>query len=166
MLLELSYCIDAPVITNSSTKIGSIDFPVFDGKQARLVGFQVVQTGIVKKFRGLLFDDIVEITRSDVQVAAASSLQTNLKSLDEHFQEYGSVVGVTAKTESGKRLGKVLDVVIETGSGRITRFYIRNFLQERIIPVQFLVTITPREVIFKDVVSQPIFDRVAVAETA
>lgn len=166
MLLELSYCVGAPVITNNSTKIGSIDFPVFDGKHARLAGFQVVQTGIVKKFRGLLFEDIIDITRTDVQVAATSSLQTNLKTLDQQFQEYGSILGVAAKTESGKRIGKVVDVVIETGSGQITRFYLRNFLQERIIPVQFLVSITPREIIFKDVVSQPIFDRVAIAEAA
>lgn len=166
MLLELSYCIGAPVVTNTSTKIGSIDFPVFDGKEARLVGFQVVQQGIVKKFRGLLFDDITDITRNDIQIAAATNLQTNLKALDQQFQQYGSVVGVAAKTESGKRIGKVFDVVIETGSGRITRFYLKNFLQERIIPIQFLVAITPREVVFKDVVSQPIFDRVAVAETA
>lgn len=166
MLLELSYTIGAPVIANSTTKLGTVDFPIFNGKEARLVGFQVVQTGIVKKFRGLLIEDIVDITRTELQISSASVLQTNLKTLDAQFKEFGSIIGVQAKSESGKKLGKIFDVVIETGSGRITRFYMRNLLQERIIPVQFLVSITPREVIFKDVVTQPVFDRVAVAEAA
>lgn len=166
MLIEVSQLIGCPVIVGSSTVLGRVDLAVFQGKEARLRGFQIAQPGIVSKFRGLLLDDVVEISRHQLTIKDVQQLATNLVDLQRDFTEFGPVINVRAKTESGKSLGTAKDVVVEAETGQIVRFYLQNFLQERIIPRQFLVAITPREVVFKDVVTQPIFNQLAVSETA
>lgn len=165
MIIEASALVGSPVRLNTETTVGQIDLCVVDGKDAQVAGWQIVQPGLVKRFAGLLFDDVAEIHRDGLLVDSPNRLQKNLRVLDELYKTYGPVLKITAKTESAKRLGRVTDIYIDTETGLITRFLVRGLLHERIIPRQFLVSITPKAIIFKDVVDQPIFDQVAVAET-
>lgn len=143
-----------------------MDFLVINGKEAKIVAFQIVQNAVIKKFVALDFRDVVAISRTHLLIKEAKALQKNLLPFDEIYRTYGRVMGVTAKTESGKKIGRISDLLIEAETGLIVRFAIRNLFTERIIPRQFLVSISPRDVVFQDVVDQPIFDKVATTETA
>jgi uncharacterized protein YrrD len=162
MIVELSDLKKVPVRTVTGDTLGHIDMPVFNGKEATLLGFQVAKRGVMKKFAAVYFMDLIDLTRHEALVENEQSLLTNLRDFDEAFKNFGPVTGVVADTESGKRLGRIADVYIDITTGAIVRFYIKNLLQERIIPRDYLVAITPQKVVFKDGADQPVsFEKVA-----
>lgn len=160
MLVEATHCVGLPVVSDKGQKLGTVDQFVFDGAQAKIVGLQVVRPGVLKKFSGLFYDDIRDASRQGF-ITQATKLQTNLKELDEISKKFGKVIGINAVTESGQNIGRVSDIIFDADTGRIVRFVVRNFLKERIIPRQFLVSITPKTIVFQDVVETPVFDKVA-----
>jgi uncharacterized protein YrrD len=166
MVLEASHIKNVPVLDITGTRLGSVDEIVYLASEARTYGLQVAKPGVLTRFASLEFVDVISLNQRSVIVDGVESLKKDLKELDKVGTASGAVVGVKAKTESGKSLGRVSDLLIDADSGFIVRFYIRALLQERIIPRQFLVSITPREVIFKDIVDTPVFDQAATAEAA
>ncbi len=162
MIIEATHCKGLPVVDSSGTEYGVIDFLVYDGKIGQAVGLQVAKSGVVKKFFGLEWRDIASSNRRAIVIHDKSALKTNLKDLDNIYHHYGRVINVTATTESGKRIGRISDVLIDADTGLIVRFVIRSLFHERIIPRHFLVSITPNAVVFQDVVDQPIFDKLAI----
>ena len=152
MIIEYSDLQGIALRTVTGEKLGEVDFAVFNGKKATIMGFQIVHKKIVKKFSGVYFIDLIDITKDEIVVENQKILKPNLQDLDETFKNFGPVVGVAATTESGKRIGKVADLYIDLTTGAIIRFYIKNLLQERIIPKEYLVAITPEKIVFKDIV--------------
>ncbi|MCL5795084.1 MAG: hypothetical protein M1338_01885, partial [Patescibacteria group bacterium] len=61
-----------------------------------------------------------------------------------------TLIDQKAYTISQKPLGKVFDVLIETNTLTITKLYLRNWLDERILPVSKLVKIDEKGVFFSD----------------
>lgn len=166
MIIELSQVMETEVYDSTGRKLAKADRAIFNGVQAKLIGFQVILPGLVKKFATLNFGDVLSLDRREIVIDTAKSLEKEFKSYDELIKSFGRVVGVTAKTESGRHLGKVQDLYLDSESGFIIRFYLRNLLKERLIPREFLVSVSPKEIIFKDVVDQPIFDKIASSEVA
>lgn len=161
MVIEATRLKGVTVRDSTGMTLAKVDHLVFRADQARLVGFQVARSGLVKKFAGLDFEDVLSLSAEAVLVDSSQTVVSDLAPFDAANRATGPILGVKAKTESGQAIGVVGDVVIEAETGGIVRFYLRNFLTERIIPLKFLVSISPKEIIFKDVVNQPIFDQVA-----
>ncbi len=161
MVIEASRVLKQPVTDTSGRACGMLDRPVFSANEGRVFGFQVSQGSLVTKFKALNYHDILNIGASGAVIDTEQVLGKELKELDAVAKEAGPLLGVKARTESGKSLGRVTDVLIDAETGFIVRFYLRNLMMERIIPRQFLVSITPREVIFKEIVDTPIFNQVA-----
>jgi len=164
MVLELSALLRKPVKTVQSQLLGSVDAFAIDGDRLHLAGFQILKKGLLKKFSALAIDDVVSLSRDAVVVDSQSDLSEEMKPFDEINHRYGRVIGVAAKTESGKQLGRVSDLLIEAETGLVIRFYLRRVLTERIIPRQFVVSVSPRQVVFKDIVDTPIFDQLATSD--
>lgn len=160
MLIEASHLLGVPVVNEKQKALGRVDILVFDAADAKIAGMQIEKNGVIKKFAGLFFDDLVNLSRTGV-ATEDGRLQTDLTTLDSIAKTSGKVIGVTAMTESGQALGKVSDVVFEAETGAIVRFELRHLLRERLIPRQFLVSITPQKIIFQDVVNEPVFDKLA-----
>lgn len=155
----------APVVDVTGRKVGSVDTCVYRSDEARLFALQVARGAVVSKFGGLLIDSVLSVGAKGVVIDSAEEITNDLKNLDKIAKESGPVVGVNAVTESGKQLGKVFDLLLDADTGFIVRFYLRrHILNERIIPRQFLVSITPRQVVFRDVVDTPVFDQLAQTE--
>lgn len=165
MVLEVSQLLGASIRLTNGKKISTVDRVIIDGREVKVAGFQTSQRAVLTKFGSLDFDETLSVERGEVVVDSASSIQKDLKPFDQLKKQFGMVLGVTAKTESGRKIGKITDLVIEENTGLIVRFYIGNFLHERIIPRQFLVSITPKQVVFKDIVNAPTFDQVAVSQS-
>lgn len=169
IIAELSNFKDLPILTANGEKAGNVDMAIINGKTLQIIGFQIINRkaiGLVKKFSSLYYEDIISISSTEIIIEDKESLRANLNELDQTYKNFGPVVGVVAITESGKRLGRVADLYVDTLGGSIIRFYIRHLLKERIIPSDYLVAITPRRIIFKDVVGDPIALDKAVAEAA
>lgn len=164
MVIEISELIGLAVRSTANQSLGKVDFCVFNGKTATLVGFQMARSGVLKKFAGISFSDVIDLTRQSLVIENEVKLMKNLGEFDVLHKTYGPVVGVPAQTESGERLGRVNDLYIETNTGAITRYHLRHFFQERIIPQQFVVAITPERVVFKDEVAKPQFTGAVAAE--
>lgn len=165
MVLEVSQLLGASVRLTNDKKIATVDRIIFDGSKAQIAGFQTSQRTVLTKFGRLDFVDVIAVERGEVVIDSEGFIQKDLKPFDQMRRQYGSVLGVTAKTESGRKIGKITDLVIDSDTGYIVRFYLGQFLHERIIPRQFLVSITPKQVIFKDIVNAPTFDQVAVSQS-
>jgi len=166
MVIEASHLLQSSVVDATGTKHGAVDTCVYIGDEARLYGLQLAKAGVITRFRGVRFADVLSVNQHAIIIDSPAVIEKDLKDFDAVAKATGPVVGVTAKTESGKKLGKISDVLLDADTGFIVRFYLRNLLSERIIPRQFLVSITPREVVFKDVVDTPLFTQVATAEAA
>ncbi len=165
MIVEATALQGLPIRTVKQAKLGLAEACIFDGKRAQLLGFQVSSNPILKQFSRLDAENILEISRGQIVVDQSSALTKDLKPFDAELNRYGPIIGVRAKTESGQTLGVVRDVYLEVETGFIIRFLVRQFVAERIIPRQFLVSISPKQIVFKDIVSQPIFDQVALQQT-
>jgi|GEM_PF-1275926 len=166
MIIETSQILGLPVVNSNDQELGTVDSLIFNGPKIQVSGLQIVRNGVIKKFYGLMYPDVVKVSRSHLVVESEKVLLKNLRDLDELYKLYGRVIGVAATTESGKKIGHVTDLIIEAETGLIIRFVIRHLLYERIIPRQFLVSITPRAIVFQDVVDQPTFDRLAAHDLA
>ncbi len=158
MIVELSELIGLTVRSTANKTLGKVDFCVFNGKTATLVGFQVARSGVLKKFAALSFEKIIDFNRAELLVENEAALAGQLNEFDALYKTYGPVVGVAAQTESGERLGRVHDLFIEANTGAITRYHLRHFFHERIIPQKFMVAITPERIVFKDEVAKPQFN--------
>lgn len=159
MIIECSDFQGIALRTVAGEKLGEVDFAIFNGKEATLMGFQIVHKKIIKKFSGVYFIDLIDITKDEIVIENQKALKTDLKDLDETFKNFGPIVGIVATTESGKRIGRVADLYIDLTTGAIIRFYIKNLLQERIIPKEYLVAITPERIVFKDIVGTAKFSK-------
>ncbi len=166
MVLESSHLIGSAVIDVGGVKHGTIDRCVYLADEGCLHGFQVAVPGVITKFRSLELADCISLNQESVVIDSPTVIQKDLKPLDEIVKKNGPVVGLGAVTESGKKLGKVFDLLLDADTGFIVRLYVRALLNERIIPRQFVVSITPEQVVFKDVVDTPLFDQVASAEAS
>lgn len=161
MIIEATALLGLPVITKSAVKLGTVGGWVFDGRRVGLNALRVKTAGRA----GILpWLEVSQLGRETV-ISDSATLPSGADGVEQIARATGPVMGVVAKTEAGHRLGRISDLYLETESGLIVRFYVRNFLQDRLIPRQFLVAITPKEIIFKDVVETPVFDTVA-AEAA
>jgi len=165
--------IEASILKNLSlydstlqTKIGVIEDVVYDKDKLGLAGFQVRTGTVVKKYYYLPYEDVIGLNRDGVYVKSKTSLDKNLKPFDAFKKHVGPIIGVKARTENKKVLGKIRDLFLEAETGRIMRFHVVYYIKEQIIPRQFIVAVTPKVVVFKDVVSEPIFDSEAVAAEA
>lgn len=164
MLLEASHLLNGTVVDVSGLKHGRVDQCVYDAATARLAGFQVAVSTVMTKFRGLAIENCISLNHEHIVIDSSAVLTKNLKELDEIARLSGKVVGVSAITESGASLGHVSDVLLDADTGLIVRLYLRKLLTERIIPREYLISITPKQVVFKDVVNTPIFTQIASAE--
>ena len=164
MVIEASQLLGASIRLANGKKVAAVDRMVFDGQEARVAGFQTSQRSVLTRFSRLDYVDTLAVERGEIVIDNENVIQKDLKPFDQLRTHFGAVLGVTAKTESGRKIGKVHDLVIDADTGLIVRFYLGQLLHERIIPRQFLVSITPKQIIFKDIVIAPTFDQAATLE--
>lgn len=165
MIIELSRVLETAVHDSTGAKVATVERAVFNGRKAQLIGLLVTLPNLVKKSAVIYFEDILSLDRQMVVIDSKNDLKTELKEFNELMKSFGPVIGISAKTESGRYLGKIQDLYLDGESGLIVRFYLRHLLKERLIPRDFLVSISSREVIFKDIVDQPMFDKIAASRT-
>ncbi len=164
MVLEASQLNRGQVVDVHGVRLGRIDRLIFTADPPALYAAQVATGTVVNRFRALTFSDAVALDRQRIVVESSQSLGNNLRECDTIAAETGAVIGVKAQTESGDTIGTLGDVLIDADTGLIVRLYVRHLWRERLIPVRYLVRITPAAIIFEDVVTAPTFAQIATSE--
>lgn len=163
MIIELTHILNNKVINNNGLLIGRINGATIDTKN-QLVSAIIVKENSVLRFRKQdLFVPYEEIASADRNLVTLRPMAKTASARDfkQVNEEVGPILGVAAFTESGERLGRVADIHFELETGKINRYDIKYLWQEQLIPQQFVVAITPKRIVFADIVKRPTFDHAA-----
>jgi sporulation protein YlmC with PRC-barrel domain len=100
----------------------------------------------------IAYSDILELTGSAIIVEnedAISDLKETVR-LNEAYKSGYSGIGQRIVTKTGKKIGKVFDYLISSNDLTITRLYVKNLLNERIIPSSAIINIEGRKITIND----------------
>lgn len=153
MLIEASKLINLPIgALDAQSKIGSVQNIIVDPKNGELLGFFVKE--------GRFFSPTLVLSTQDVTEFDANGLVTknieNFVELKEIIKIKDAVkknikiIGANAITESGNKIGRVFDLLINTETSMVAKYYIKGFFQDKIIPAEKIIKINKKGVIFSD----------------
>jgi uncharacterized protein YrrD len=153
MMIEATKLINLPIAAvDTESKIGVIANLVIDPENGTLMGF-LVSTGNLIGGKKVL--SAVDIRDWDPNGIVTSSAE-NIVSIDEIVRIKQVVdqkiflLGMSAKTENNKGLGKVEDLLIDTDTQSVVKYYLKDLLgKERVISSNNVLKID-KQVIFKD----------------
>lgn len=143
--------------TSTQSKVGKVLNPVFEPSSGKILGFQV-SVSLFQKPKIVSISDIVSLDKTALVISDENSIldEEEIIRIAEILKSGITVLDQKAQTEGGQNLGKVSDILIDTATLSITKFYLRGLLQERILSFDKVSKITKEAVIFKDDVLEEI----------
>lgn len=154
MFIEAKKIIGLPVAAiDTETKIGEIAQIVIDPENGRILGFLIKTGGILSPTLAL---SIVDIKEWDPNGIVTESLD-NLVNPDEIVRIKNVLdkkidfLKMSAKTESGKGLGMVEDLLIDTDTEIVAKYYLKDILgKSRVLSSDQVIKIENKTIIFHD----------------
>lgn len=153
MFLTLSKIYKLPVAAlEEKKKIGHVSQIIFDPANGNILAVMIKTTAIFAKDLFLSANDILDFDNNAIVTKSQENLleASQLIKVGEVLKQRIPIIGQKALTESGKKLGTIYDLLIDTGNLNIFKFYIHNILQEKILPADKVVRIEKKAVIFSD----------------
>ena len=154
MLIQATNLLGHPVASLQEKKrLGEVINILINRHDAKAIGF-IVQIG--SKYFGQKFFisdiDIIEIDKYGVGIHSEKDLinPEEIVKAKKIINEKFNLINLKAITKNNNVLGKVFDYVIDTQTMQVTKFYIKNLFNERILTIQDIYRITKKAVIFKD----------------
>lgn len=154
MFIEATKIIGLPIASiEEESKVGEILQLVIDPQNGALLGFLVRSGRIFTQTKALSVVDIREwdpngiVIKSINHIVAIDEIIRIKKIVDQKI----IVLGLKAQTESGKNLGVIDNLLIDTETLTIAKYYTKNILtsDERVFPANSVVKID-KTVIFQD----------------
>lgn len=152
MTILLSTIFKVPVYAlDIQAKVGFVDSYVIDPKDGRLIGF-LIRKNFFKPLKILAFDDVIEInanaivTKAEEQIMEVSEIVRAKDILNAGIK----VLNQKVVTNSRKSIGRVEDLLVNTQTGMITKYYVKTLLESRIIPAEKVIKITHKEIVVQD----------------
>lgn len=153
MFIQASNLLKLPVAAlDTQRKIGEVDKIIINPDNAEIIGLLVKIGGFFKNYKLLSTQDMIDIDKNGV----VTKNEENLLEIEEIIRAKKildkkiTVLGQRAITKSKKNLGKITDLLINTEFLTITKYYISNLFDERIIPADKVLKITKKAVVFSD----------------
>lgn len=158
MLIEAKRLVNLPVAANDVlSKIGDIKQIVIDPENGRLLGFLISTGAFFASQKALSVTDITDwdinglITENIDNLVDPSEIIRIKKVVDQGI----FLLGMKAMTESGKNLGHIDNLLIDTTAEHVVKYYLQDLLGvSRIIPADKVVKID-KAVIFQDDIDIP-----------
>ena len=106
-----------PVVTLAGERVGEVKDVVFDSSQGKLLGFTLRGHGFFSRSRKdtLPWSMVRSLGRDAVMITGADVLQGEEALVAEGVPDDRNVLGNQVLTDTGTDVGKVVDVIIETG---------------------------------------------------
>ena len=104
-----------PVVTLAGEHVGDVKDVVFDSSKGKMLGFTLRSHGFFSAPRKdvLAWSKVASLGRDAVMIRGEDALEEALAA--EGISEHRNVLGNQVLTDTGTDLGKVADVIIETG---------------------------------------------------
>lgn len=139
----------ASVETNS--RVGSIHTMLIDTDQSLLVGF-LISFGLFSQPKYLALADITSIDREGIVIKSLAMLAVphEIVRVKKIIDDGIKILHQPVRTENGRRIGKVSDILVDTQSGAITKYYVHGILADRIIPTEKIIKIDKNGLVVED----------------
>lgn len=151
MVILRSNFIGSPIVDlRTQTKFGTISDLIFDDSTSSIVGL-ALKNGF-NNIKIVIPAEVLEFSNKTLVINdedAITDLKDNLR-IDKLVQNHYYGIGQKVFTKSGKYLGKTEDLLIDTTTFGIIKYYIKSFLKERIISSDLVIEIKPGKIIIKD----------------
>lgn len=163
MFIEAKKLIGLPVAAEESqSKIGQISQIVIDPENGRILGFLVKTGGSAswRIFAPTLALSIVDIKEWDPNGLVTESVDNlvnpnEIIRLKDVLDKNIDFLKMSAKTEAGKSLGQIEDLLIDTDTETIAKYYLKDLLgKSRVLPAEKIIKVD-KQIIFADDVGEP-----------
>jgi len=154
MLIQASTILNLPVAAiEEKAKIGTVKNLIINPENGELIGLIVRKTGFIFSTNKILSGhDILDIDKNGVVTRKEENL-VDIKEVIRIKKIISSkicVLNQKAVTQSGKYLGRVNDLLIESETLSIVKYYIHGIIEDKIFPANKVIEITKKAVIFFD----------------
>jgi len=154
MFIEATKIIGLSIASiEEKSKVGEILQLVIDPKNGSLLGFLVRSGGIFSQSKALSVVDIREWDPNGLVIGSVNHIVPvdEIVRLKEIVDQKLVILGLKAQTESGKNLGVIENLLIDTDTLTVAKYYIKNILlgDERVFPSNRVIKID-KTVVFQD----------------
>ncbi|MBM2820969.1 MAG: PRC-barrel protein [Candidatus Berkelbacteria bacterium] len=156
MLIEAKQLIGLPVAAeDTQSKIGKVFQVLIDPENGRVLGFEVVSGGIFAPKRVLSITDVREWDPNGIVTATIENLvdPQEIIRINEIIKKNIYFLGMKAKTENGKGLGVVDDLLIDTETESVVKYYLKDLINSRVLTAD-KVTKIDKHIIFSDDIAE------------
>lgn len=160
MFIEATKIIGLPIASiEEESKVGEISQLVIDPKNGALLGFLVRSGGIFSEHKALSVVDVREWDPNGLVIGSIHHIVpiNEIVRMKEIVDLKLVILGLKAQTESGKSLGVIENLLIDTDTLTVAKYYVKNILlgDERVFPANSVVKIDKTVVFQDDVVEIP-----------
>jgi len=117
MLMRATEIEGRPVVTLAGERVGDVKDVVFDSSKGRLLGFTLRGHGFFSRARkdALAWSAVRSLGRDAVMIAGDDALAGDEALVAEGIPDDRNVLGNQVLTDAGTDVGRVVDVIVETG---------------------------------------------------
>ncbi len=137
---------------DAQAKVGSVKDLVIDPDNGNLLGF-VVKSGFLSPSKILSSQDIVDWDQNGIITSSTDNLveAKEIVRINNILEKKIFLIGMNAKTESGKGLGKIEDLLIDTNNLCVVKYYLADYLgDKRVFSADKVIKIEKNIIIFSD----------------
>ena len=153
MFIEAKKLINLPVAAmDTSSKVGTIREILVDPENGRLLGFLIKTGGFWGSPKVLSAVDIREFDPNGIVTDSIENIVSSkeIVRINEVLAKKIILLGMKAKTQSGKRLGVVENFLLDTETECVVKYYLKDLVGgSRIFPADKVAKID-KEIIFSD----------------
>ncbi len=153
MLVLNSSLLGLPIVLESTgQKAAEIKELIFDPDSGRLVGILVSTGTIFKKELVLAPVDIIKYFKNALIIRDSEVLvePAEIVRVQKVLEKGPRLINLRAETAAGEFLGKISDLLIDTASNKIAKFYVHSLMKDRIIPLSRVIRVTQKAVVFDE----------------
>lgn len=157
MFIEARKLIGLPVAAmDSGAKVGNIGQIVIDPVNGRILGFLIRGGGFFSAMKALSIVDIREWDPNGLVTNTYENIvePKEIIRLNEIYELNINFLELSAKTESGKSLGKVEDLLLDTETETVAKYYLKDLLGNSRVLSSDKVIKVDKNIIFADDVGE------------
>lgn len=158
MFIQASKILKMPVgIIETRSKVGEVEQILVDLKNGEIIGFLIKIGGFFNQHKVLSVKDILDFDRNAIVIKKIDDLLeiNEIVRAKKIISDNDFIIGMQAFTESNQYLGRVFDFVFNIDDLQITKFYIHQWFNEKILPIDKVIKIDNHKIIFSDDIIKP-----------
>lgn len=156
MMIEAKKILNLPIAAmDAEAKVGSVMQLVIDVENGNLLGFLVKGPGFFSTVKALSAQDISEWDPHGLVTTHAENIVEPEEIVRIEKNRNINFLAMSAKTESGKSLGLVENLLIDTDNNCIAKYYLKDLLGvSRVLPADDVIKIE-KQIIFRNIDDLP-----------